>query len=254
MIGRFTAQIEPWPRRWVFRMLGGCPDVGTRQKWKALWPHLAELPASRLVVLDAGCGAGRWTLELAARRPQWHIVGVDRNAQCLVEAEAARRRLGIRNAAFVRADFEYFPCRRPFDVVLSVTSAHYLARMGRGAALFRQFRAWLRPGGQLVALVPRRGDEAPFVEWLPHPEWHPVFSAADVRALCDGAGLDVDVLRATVGRAGVLARQLGWYREGRPRLLAASYPLERFLTFLDVARPPTELDQALLWTLVARPT
>jgi len=253
MIGHFTADIEPWPRRWLFRALGGCPDVGTRQKWKALWPYLAQLPSSRLVVLDAGCGAGRWALELAARRPQWFIVGMDRVAQSLVEAEAARKRLGIRNAAFVRADFESFPCRERFDVVLSVTSAHYLARVGRGAALFGQFRAWLRPGGHLLALMPRRRDETPFVAWLPRPEWHPVFSAADVRALCDGAGLDVELLRATVGRPGVLARQLGWYREGHPRLLAASYPVERLLAFLDVARPPATGSRALLWTLIARP-
>ncbi len=253
MIGRFTADIEPWPRRWLFRLLGGCPDVGTRQKWDALWPHLATLPMSRLTVLDAGCGNGRWTLELAARRPHWHIVGIDRGAACLREAEAARRRLQIENAAFVRADFEAFPCRRAFDVVLSVTSAHYLAKLGRGPALFAQFRAWLRPEGHLLALMPRRRDETPFVAWLPRPEWHPVFSAADVRELCDVAGLDVEVLRATVGRPGVVARQLGWYREGHPRLLAASYPVERLLTFLDVARPPTERDQALLWTLIARP-
>jgi SAM-dependent methyltransferase len=253
MIGRFTADLEPWPRRWLFHLLGGCPDVGTRQKWRALWPHLATLPTTPLTILDAGCGNGRWTLELAALRPQWRIIGMDRTATCLREADAARRHLGVRNAAFIRGDFEAFPCRAAFDVVLSVTSAHYLATLGRGPQLFAQFRSWLRPGGRLLALIPRRREETPFVPWLPRPEWHPVFSAADVRELCDGAGLDVELLRATVGRPGVLARQLGWYREGHPRLLAASYPVERLLTFVDVARPPTERDPALLWTLIARP-
>jgi SAM-dependent methyltransferase len=253
MIGRLTGCLEPWPRRWLFRLMGGCPDVDTRQKWTALWPYLSRLPSSELTILDAGCGRGRWALELAARRPRWRVIGVDRVAAYLAEAGSARRRLGLFNVAFVCADFERLPIRSQFDVVLSVSSAHYLARSGRGATLFTYFRSCLCPGGQLLALLPRRRHEAPFVHWLPRPAWHPVFSACDLRALCRGAGLEVQVLRGTVGPAGVLAKQLGRWRGLHPVLLAGVYPLERLVNLLDRPDRSTHDSRTLMWTLVARP-
>src|SRR5690606_16771659 len=108
MIGSATATLDAWPRRTLVRLLGGSPDVGMRQRWDALWPSLASLPQSTLRVLDAGCGPGTWTLEIAARRPQWRVVGIDRIADSTAAAAHAARRLGIANAAFTCADFERF--------------------------------------------------------------------------------------------------------------------------------------------------
>ena len=144
MIGRATAALWAGPRRWIIR-LWGVPDINTRQKWHAAWPHLARLPKHGICLLDAGCGEGTWSLELAARRPEWAVVGVDRELAPTERAERARRSLGLSNLTFARADFLEFRPARPFDAVLSIASAHYLVADGRGAQLFRACSGWLRP-------------------------------------------------------------------------------------------------------------
>lgn len=252
MIGSATATLDAWPRRTLVRLLGGSPDVGMRQRWDALWPSLASLPQSTLRVLDAGCGPGTWTLEIAARRPQWRVVGIDRIADSTAAAAHAARRLGIANAAFTCADFERFHTRQPFDVVLSVCSAHYLVAAGRGPALFARFHAWLKPGGRLMAILPRHRDEIPFVTWLPSPAWHRVCRLDDLRALCAGAGLVIEHVHPVVGRAGILARQIGWSRAPHPRLLGLLYPIERLLAWADARRPPSGTEPAMFWVLLAR--
>lgn len=59
----------------------------------------------KMTVLDAGCGAGNVTFQLAERvGPKGHVIGVDRNEDALEMAreEAAKNR--IRNVSFVSGD------------------------------------------------------------------------------------------------------------------------------------------------------
>lgn len=168
MIGRATARLEPLSRRWLVR-LWGQPSIHTRQRWIAVWPCLAQLPAGPLDVLDAGCGVGAWSLELALRRRAWSITGVDRSEPSLEAAETARRQLAVENVVFVRSDFLDFRPPKQFDVVLSVASAHHLLQEGRGEELFQRFGSWLRPGGLLLLFAPRCRREVPWLRLLPPP-------------------------------------------------------------------------------------
>lgn len=252
MLGQATAVLEHGPRRWIQR-LWGSPDIHTRQKWMEVWPHLARLPQEGVRLLDAGCSTGRWTLELAARRPGWSLVGVDREEASVSVAERDRQRLGLCNAAFITSDFLQFEPARPFDVVLSVMSAHYLAEQGAGGELFRRFRCWLRPGGRLILLAPRGIAEAPFISWLPHPAWRDVFIAEELRALCAESGLAVEELAGRIGRLGTLAKQLDWAVHKRHRVLFLPlYPLLCMLSSADrlLCRPGQR--PTLTWRLVAR--
>lgn len=104
MIGRATAPLHGIVRR-VLQSRLGLPSIEVRQKWLAVWPVLAALPPNGLRVLDAGCGDGTWTAELAARRPQWQLVGVDRDEAGIHHAARKAKRLGLRNVQFLATDF-----------------------------------------------------------------------------------------------------------------------------------------------------
>ncbi len=254
MIGRATASLAVPPRRWVLR-LWGVPSIHTRQKWLAVWPHLAGLGTTGVRLLDAGCGDGSWSLELAARRPRWEVVGIDRDPVAIASAEAGLQRLGLPNVVFRRSDFLASEPELPFDVILSVASAHYLMAEGRGEELFRQFGAGLRPGGLLVMLAPRHRGEVPCLPLLPPPfRLRDVVSGDGLRGLCRTAGFEACAVIPVVGPLGTWAKQLAM-AVGRSRLLAGlTYPLLLLLSALDRLTPRSAARRSAGWVLVARRT
>ncbi len=252
MIGRSTASLGEIPRRWVQGWWGAL-DIDTRMKWTLLWPTLRELPRNGVRLLDAGCGTGRWALELAARRPGWSVVGVDRDTSSIEKAESSRAQLGLGNVSFLVEDFLSFDSGAFFDAVLSVASAHYLAADGKGDELFRRMRSWLRPGGVLVLLAPRKLEETCFCGWLPRPYWRAIFSVSDLERYCQVSNFDVEQLNACIGRLGTLAGQLDAWAVGSLRLfLPVLYPIKIMLAGLDSHWRRSLQERSLMLLLVAR--
>lgn len=250
MLGQCTARLEPAPRRWLQR-IWGYTSIHTRQKWMAVWPYLARLPESGVRLLDAGCGRGGWALELASRRPQWQVIGVDKEEECIKTAESARSRLGLDNVSFIASDFLDFRPIELFDVTLSIASAHYLVEAGKGTELFDRFHTWLKPGGLLLLLGPRKGNETPLVNWLPRFQGK-TFASDELIQLCRNRRFTVEAIYGCVGLAGTLAKQLDWLASGRLRLLAPFlYPVELMFTAIDRRHPAKGLP-TLMWLLLAR--
>ena len=233
MLGQATARLQPVPRRWILR-LWGAADIHTRQKWSALWPHLAQLPQAGVRLLDAGCGDGRWSLELAERRPGWQVTGIDITPSDIARAERTARALESRNASFDAVDFlRYQPSER-FDVVLAVASTHYLVEAGQGGELFARFSDWLRPGGMLLLFGPRRAEEVPRLAHLPPPfRLRNVFSRGALDALCRENGFDVASLTPAIGTLGTYAKQVSLGAGGSRTMSLVTYPLQLVLTSFD---------------------
>jgi trans-aconitate 2-methyltransferase len=99
-------------------------------------------------VIDAGCGTGRLTRELAARLPRGRVLAVDRSASML--DEAARQLADHRGAPIrlVRADVAALPLAGVAHAIFSTAVFHWIADHPR---LFRGLRDALVPDGILVA-------------------------------------------------------------------------------------------------------
>lgn len=205
-----------------------------------------------LRLLDAGCGNGSWALELAARRPSWRITGLDKNSEAIHLATVAKERLDLTNVSFVCDDFLRYQPNEPYDVVLSVASAHYLVDEGRGVELFRAFRSWLQPSGKLLLLGPRCRDEVPAIGWLPMPmsKRRNVFSEQQLRSLCREAELCIQQLQPAVFALGTLAKQLSALRNSIPAL-AFLYLLEWGMTISDRFLL-LDQDRSVYWVLLAK--
>ena len=108
-------------------------------------------PSPGAAVLDACCGPGRHSLELASRG--YCVTGID-----ITEAyiEAAREsaeawKAPSGGARFLRRDLREFSADEPFDFAINLyTSFGYFADPAEDLAALGRLRAALRPGGALV--------------------------------------------------------------------------------------------------------
>lgn len=250
MLGQALSKTQSFPRRWLYR-LWGIPDINTRQKWSALWPYLRNLN-SPIRLLDAGCGTGSWALELAARNPDWTIVGVDRDSEAICSATRRKDALDLFNVSFLEEDFLTYQPSEPYDVVLSVASAHYLVADGKGEDLFAQFKAWLRPGGALLLLGPRCRDEVPSLGWLPLPtsKLRDVLSLSQIKTLCQSSELNIEHLWPVVFTLGTVSKQLNAVHGLTPFLPSLLYPIEWGLSVLD-RYIKLDRSKSAYWVLVA---
>jgi len=127
------------------------------------------------VALDAGCGSGRVTAELAERLPRGRVIAVDGSAAMV---EKAKERLGDR-ADYVVSDLVELESAEPVDLVFSTATFHWIHDHER---LFRRLRACLKPGGRLVAQCGGEGNVASHAEAIAavsaHPEYAPHLTEA----------------------------------------------------------------------------
>ncbi len=122
-------------------------------------------------VLDAGCGSGRVTEQLAARLPHGRVVALDASDAMLDEARRRLAPFGER-IEYVLADLaEPLPIAVPVDAVLSTATFHWVLDHD---ALFRNLAAVLRRGGRLVAQCGGAGNIANLVEALARMTDEPV--------------------------------------------------------------------------------
>jgi trans-aconitate 2-methyltransferase len=105
------------------------------------------------VAVDAGCGSGRVTAELADRLPNGRVIAVDGSAAMV---EKAKERLGDR-ATYLVSDLVELELDKPVDLVFSTATFHWIPDHD---ALFRRLRAALKPGGRLVAQCGGYGNVA----------------------------------------------------------------------------------------------
>lgn len=131
-----------------------------RAEFESYLAPLAPSDLSGLAILDAGCGAGKFTLA-AAEAGARLVIGVD-----LSEAvEVAHRHLRhLPNAHVVQASIYQLPFRPgAFDLVFSLGVLHHLPDPEKG---FQQLVPLAAPGGRmLVWLYALEGNEA-FVRWV----------------------------------------------------------------------------------------
>jgi SAM-dependent methyltransferase len=222
------------------------------QKWRAVWPRLAHFNRKGVRLLDAGCGDGQWSLEIARRRPGWIVTGIDRDALSIQRAREHQAKRNLANASFELSDFLGFVPVRRFDVVMAVCSTHYGPTSLDTEQLFRCIHDWLTPGGQAVLLVPRRVGETPFVRLLRRPPWHDVFSRSHLTELCAASDMSPVLIAPTIGPMGTVAKQIDWARDDAPRAASGALGLvARGMAVVD-AHVPLRSERSLMWLLVAR--
>ena len=123
---------------------------------------LQLLPSSPLQVLDLGSGSGAIALALAAERPFWRVVGVDRVAEAVQLAERNRQRLVVDNASFVES--HWFQVLQGQRFALIVSNPPYIAADDRH---LQQGDLRFEPGSALVSGADGLADIRQIIQQAP---------------------------------------------------------------------------------------
>jgi SAM-dependent methyltransferase len=123
-------------------------DPSHRRAYDLLaWEHVARLlPARPAVVIDAGCGTGRWVDRLL---PLGHrVIGIESAPEMIKALE--RKRYGPQ-FTLVADDMETVSMEPgSADVVLAMGSLQYTQHPAR---MVRRLASWTKPGGAVCVLV-----------------------------------------------------------------------------------------------------
>jgi SAM-dependent methyltransferase len=118
--------------------------------------HLDTAYPAGCHVLEAGCGVGAQTLELARRSPGARFTCVDVSAESLALARQRASAAGLVGVEFVRADLFALPFEpASFDHVFVCFVLEHLARPAEALAALMRF---LKPGGTLTAIEGDHGS------------------------------------------------------------------------------------------------
>jgi SAM-dependent methyltransferase len=132
----------------TYARLLGAPANGLRIRLRRVLPstdgHYRD-------ILDAGCGGGVFSMELAKRHPEAQVIGVELEPALVDRANEMARRAGIHNLRFQQGDVTRLDFDEAFDLVVSVDNLEHVE--DDVTAMKGLLRA-LRPGGKLVNHVP----------------------------------------------------------------------------------------------------
>jgi len=120
--------------------------------------------------LDAGCGSGRVTAELAKRLPDGSLIAVDGSEAMIAKA---RERFGD-GVAYIVSDLSELELEEPVDLVFSTATFHWILDHDR---LFARLHAALRLGGRLVAQCGGEGNVAEHAAAIARVAARPEFAA-----------------------------------------------------------------------------
>ena len=168
------------------------------------------------IVLEAGCGIGAQTVNLARNSPGAWIVSVDVSRESVAEAKAVADAAGVTNVEFRQGDIFALPFRpESFDHVFVCFVLEHLARPVEALTVLKKL---LRPGGTVTVIEGDHGSAY----------FHPDSDAAHRAIHCQ-----VELQRAAGGNA-LIGRQL------YPMLVDAGFDAVRVsprMVYVDSSRP-----------------
>jgi SAM-dependent methyltransferase len=126
----------------------GAPANGLRIRLRRVMP---VTEGSFRTILDAGCGSGVFSYELAKRHPEATVLGIDSDPDLIARANEIASRAGLANCSFLEGDVTRLGFDDAFDLVLSIDNLEHVVD---DVEAIRTLLHALRPGGRLVVHVP----------------------------------------------------------------------------------------------------
>jgi SAM-dependent methyltransferase len=206
----------------------GIPIVGLRIRARNIF---ALIPGGKNFtrILDAGCGAGVFSFNLARRYPEARITGMDLSRDEIAQAQQIAATGGFNNASFEVGDIAAEGMANSFDLIICVDILEHIDDDDKAiAGLYRK----LTEGGILVLHIPHLYRRYPFLkkqinfDVVTHVR--PGYEFDDISAKVSAAGFSIQASGFTYGFLETLANNISYMITGARKknrfLYALTFP------------------------------
>jgi len=224
----------------MYANLLGAPANGLRIRLRRVLP---VTKGSYGTILDAGCGSGVFSYELAKQHPEAQVTGVELEHDLVDRANHIAKSAGLANLRFQQGDVTKLDFEEEFDLVVSVDNFEHVE--DDIAAMTTLLRA-LRPGGRLVAHTP--GYERRWILLRRRVNFdvpghvRPGYKADELVGKLQRAGFEVQAHQYTYGAIETFTNNISYLITGadqkRKLPYAAVFPLLLAVSYLGKSSRP----------------
>ena len=186
----------------------GVPINGLRIRLRRILPILSGHPEK---VLDAGCGRGVFSYQIAKMFPEAVVVGVDRDEAQLEINRTIADRARLTNLHFINMDVAKLAYDNEFDLVLSVDNLEHIEN---DLIAIQHLAKALKEGGSLIMHVPGRERRWFFLNFKDNFDvpghYRPGYTLPDIRCKVESAGLKVSYAYYTYGLLETLTNNISY--------------------------------------------
>jgi SAM-dependent methyltransferase len=209
-----------WAERLYVRCLG-VPVNGLRIRLRRVLP---VTHGRYRRILDAGCGPGVFTMELAKRHPEAVVLGIDIEAESVRRAAFIANKAGISNCSFAEGDVTALGFNEEFDLIVSVDNLEHIQD---DVLAMENLRDALTPRGMLVIHTPGYYRRWPVfgrrINFAVPGHMRPGYTPEELAAKLRRAGFDVTMMQSTYGILETLTNNLSYCITGAGRRNKALY-------------------------------
>ena len=211
----------------------GVPVNGLRIRARRVLPLITEQYKN---ILDAGCGPGIFTFEIAKRLPESTVTGADIEKTLLDRNTKIARKAGLDNCQFKYLDLAGMDNEDRFDLILSVDNLEHIED---DANVLRRFYQSLTMDGELIVHVPGYERRWYFFGWAVnfHVKGHcrPGYTLEQLQEKVYNSGFKIREIYYTYGWLETITNNISYWitraEMENKMLYALVFPLLNFFSY-----------------------
>ncbi len=206
MLGTEQAVLESsWVRSLFYRVFGNA-HMGERIRAANVRKALRSNDLSGCAILDAGCGTGVLSFDLAQKFPEARIVSIDLDSKLIQRTKIVIAKRKIKNVNFDFKDILHLDKTELFNLIMFID---LLEHIEDDVKAIRNMSNSMKKGGILILHVPQKFQRHPVrsMEWKGH-HVREGYTIQEIVKLLEGENLQISKIWNTFGVYGAIADEI----------------------------------------------
>lgn len=185
----------------------GSPEIGAKIRTKWALRVIREYPFNSL--LDAGCGRGYVSFQIAKYYPHVQVVGVDIDRKKVLSNRSIKKNFNLSNLCYEECSLLHLPSEKQYDIILL---SDVLEHIEDDDKILKNLRSCIEESGKLIIHVPRSKQHYFFkkaAEYIVEDHVRPGYTENELSSKLQAAGFKVNKVISSYTFFESFANQIG---------------------------------------------